>query len=101
MGNFFLFLVLILIIGVLPLSVYLLRSLRESTNGTGPLDEDLTRTGEGAEAIEWWEARRSTFNRSLLASGAVVRASKSRLASGGPRDNARRACPGVAGAHRR
>jgi hypothetical protein len=72
MGNFFLFLIRILIIGVLPLSVYLLRSLRESTNGTGPLDEDLTRTGEGAEAIEWWEARRSTFNRSLLASGAVV-----------------------------
>jgi hypothetical protein len=72
MGNFFLFLIVILIIGVLPLSVYLLRSLRESSSGKGPLDEDLTRTGEGAETIEWWEARRSTLNRSLLASGALV-----------------------------
>ena len=72
MGDVFIFLLVILIVGVLPLSVYLLRSLREGNDGKAPLDKELTRSGEGAEAVDWWEARRSTFNRSLLASGAIV-----------------------------
>lgn len=67
-----LFLILVLIIGVLPLSMFLLRSLQDGNKRSDALDEELTLKGEGAEAVEWWEARRSAFNRSLLAAGIFV-----------------------------
>jgi len=72
MASIAFFLLAILLIGVLPLSIYLLRSMQQGRKRSGSLDEDMALRGEGAEAVEWWEERRSLFNRSLLAAGLFV-----------------------------
>ena len=67
-----LFLMLVLLVGILPLSIFLIRSLQRGPKRGEALDEELTVKGEGAESVEWWEAKRSDFNRSLLAAGVLV-----------------------------
>lgn len=66
------FLLLVLVVGILPLTIFLLRSLRQGYKRQQALDDELTITGEGAESVEWWEAKRGDFNRGLLASGLLV-----------------------------
>lgn len=67
-----LFLLLVLLIGILPLSIFLIRSLQQGPKQGEALDEELLAKGEGAEAVEWWEAKRGAFNRGLLAAGVLV-----------------------------
>jgi hypothetical protein len=66
------FLLLVLIVGILPLTIFLLRSLQQGSKRHQALDDELTISGEGAEAVEWWEAKRGDFNRGLIASGLLV-----------------------------
>lgn len=67
-----LFLFIVLLIGVLPLSIFLIRSLQQGPKRQQTLDEDLLIKGEGADAVEWWEAKRGAFNRGLLTAGVLV-----------------------------
>ncbi len=73
MGILVLFMIAVLLAGIFPLSLYLLRTMRgEKPREGATLDEELARPPGKDEAFDWWEARRGPFNRALLFTGVLV-----------------------------
>ncbi|MCB0572070.1 MAG: hypothetical protein KDC66_20030 [Phaeodactylibacter sp.] len=63
-------LALLVLAGILPLSIYLLRSMQgREPERPEALDEEMTRAKATNEPFEWWEAGRRNFNRGLALAG--------------------------------
>ena len=72
MESFILLLLLTLVIGILPLSVFLLKTLKGSSPDSGTLDDDLIREKKSEGPQRWWEDRRGKYNYGLLFSGLIA-----------------------------
>ena len=72
MRSFVLLLLLTLIIGIFPLSVYLLKTLRGPSKDSSTLDSDLIQEKKLSGPHQWWEDRRGKYNYGLLSSGLVA-----------------------------
>lgn len=63
---------IILVMGILPLSIYLLHTMQgREPESSETLDEEMTQGQPANEPFEWWEARRGRFNRGLAMAGVV------------------------------
>jgi uncharacterized membrane protein len=65
-----LILIIVILLGLLPLSLFLFRTLnQEERKNVETLDEEFTRGKKVSEAQDWWEKQRGKFNWSLLFAG--------------------------------
>lgn len=65
-----LILIIVILLGLLPLSLFLFRTLNQGERkNVETLDEDLMKEKKGTEAQDWWEKQRGKFNWSLLFAG--------------------------------
>lgn len=74
MGSYVLLLLLTLAIGILPLSVYLIKTLRlpQKEKDNAALDSDLIREKKFSAPHRWWEDQRGKYNYGLLFSGLLA-----------------------------
>ena len=69
-GALFIVLAVIMGLGILPLFIYLLHSIQgREPEASETLDAEMTKGQSVNEPFEWWEARRSRFNRGLALAG--------------------------------
>lgn len=63
-------LLIIILAGILPLSLYIVKTLRENPDiSSETLDSAFIRGMGRKNSQEWWESRRGKFNRGLIVSG--------------------------------
>lgn len=72
MESFVLLLLLTLIIGIFPLSVYLLKTLKAPAKESDALDDDLILEKKASGPHQWWEDRRGKYNYGLFFSGLIA-----------------------------
>lgn len=65
-----LILIIVILLGLLPLSLFLFRTLNQGERkNVETLDEELARGKKVSDAQDWWEKQRGKFNWSLLLAG--------------------------------
>lgn len=72
MGSFILLLLLTLIIGIFPLSIYLIKTLKFPSPNSPALDSDLINEKKAAAPQQWWDDQKSRYNTGLVYAGIIA-----------------------------
>ena len=72
MGSFILLLLITLIVGIFPLTIYLIKTLNTPKKNEPTLDSELIDERKGNASQQWWEDQRSRYNTGLLYAGLIA-----------------------------
>ena len=72
MGSFILLLLITLLVGIFPLSIYLIKTLKSPAKSPSTLDSDLITEKKANTNQQWWEDQRSRFNMGLVYAGFIA-----------------------------
>lgn len=72
MGSFIFLLLLTLLVGIFPLSIYLIKTLKLPSKSPSTLDGDLISEKKASSNQQWWEDQRGRFNMGLIYGGIIA-----------------------------